>query len=61
MIAEVIRSVTSTQYQVKDLKTLLVTTAVGGAQWRPGDRVIVIDSVVVGKASDTRDPEIVRV
>lgn len=61
MIAEVIRSVAVSSYQVKDVRTLKVKTVSGSPTWRPGDRVVVVDSFIVGAAAVNAVAEIVRV
>lgn len=61
MIAEIIKSITVSSYQIRDVKTLKITVASGSPSWRPGDRVIVSESLIVGKASDASFTETVRV
>ena len=61
MIAEIVKSLTVNSYQIRDIKTLRITTATGADSWRPGDRVVVSGAIIIGKASDTFTAEVVRV
>ena len=61
MIAEIVRSITSNSYQAKDVRTLRFFVVTGSPVWRPGDRVVVSETVIVGKASDVLVAEVVRV
>ena len=61
MIAEIIKSLTVNSYQVRDVRTLKVISVAGSPIWRPGDRVIVSESFIVGRASDSVRVETVRV
>ena len=61
MIAQVIKSLSTRQYQVKDLTSSKILKVSGTTEWRPGDKVVVVDGFIVGRGPDKVTPEVFRV